>query len=81
MVTRMFVTYGFASRRSGSSADWPSRSSLTRLMTSLLFGISALDPITYGLVCFSLLGAAMLASYVPALRATMVNPVTALRAD
>jgi ABC-type antimicrobial peptide transport system permease subunit len=50
-------------------------------MTSLLFGTSALDPITFGLVSLSLVGAAALASYLPALRATTVNPVTALRAE
>jgi ABC-type lipoprotein release transport system permease subunit len=54
---------------------------LTRLMGSLLFEVSAMDPLTYGAVCLSLAGAALLASYVPALRATAVNPVTALRAE
>jgi putative ABC transport system permease protein len=50
-------------------------------MGSLLFEVSAIDPITYVAVCVSLVSAAMLASYVPALRATAVNPVTALRAE
>jgi putative ABC transport system permease protein len=80
-VTRMFLRYGLRLAAIGLFCGLAVAIVLTRLMTSLLFGISALDPITYGLVCFSLLGAAMLASYVPALRATMVNPVTALRAD
>jgi ABC-type lipoprotein release transport system permease subunit len=54
---------------------------LGRVMASLLFETSPLDPATYAAVCFSLVGAAMLASYLPALRATAVNPVTALRAE
>ena len=53
---------------------------LTRLMGSLLFEVSPIDSLTYVAVCLSLVAAAVLASYVPALRATMVNPVTALRA-
>ena len=54
---------------------------LTRLMGSLLFEVSPVDPLTYVAVCVSLTVAAMLASYIPALRATGVNPVTALRAE
>jgi len=54
---------------------------LARLMASLLFEVSPMDPLTYAFVCLSLAAAAMLASYVPALRATGVNPVTALRAE
>jgi putative ABC transport system permease protein len=55
---------------------------LTRLMSSLLSGITAfLDPLTYTMVQVFLLAAAALASYVPARRATTVNPVEALRAE
>jgi ABC-type lipoprotein release transport system permease subunit len=54
---------------------------LTRLMTTLLFEVSPIDPLTYVAVCLSLATAAVLASYIPALRATMINPVTALRAE
>ena len=52
-----------------------------RLMASLLFGVSALDPLTYGGVSLGLVAAAVLATYVPALRAATVNPVEALRAE
>jgi ABC-type lipoprotein release transport system permease subunit len=50
-------------------------------MSSLLFEVSPLDPVTFGGVSLTLLAAAGLASYVPALRAAGVDPVTALRAE
>ena len=52
-----------------------------RLMTSLLFGVSAIDPVTYAGVAAGLIGAALLACYVPAARAAVLSPVDALRAD
>ena len=54
---------------------------LTRLMSSLLFGISAVDPLTYAAVSVLLMAAAVLASYVPARRAMAIDPVEALRAE
>ena len=52
---------------------------LTRVMASLLFGVSATDLATFTAVAAVLIATAALASYIPALRATRVNPVTALR--
>ena len=54
---------------------------LTRVMSSLLFGITALDPTTYVVVSGVLIAAAALASYFPSRRATAVDPVEALRAE
>jgi hypothetical protein len=54
---------------------------LTRLMTKLLFGVSALDLTTYVAVCVLLVGAALTAAYLPARRATRVDPMEALRAE
>jgi len=52
---------------------------ITRLMSSLLFGVSATDPLTFVVVGTLLSFAALLASYVPARRAMRVDPIVALR--
>jgi predicted permease len=54
---------------------------LTRVMATLLFGISATDPLTFFSISLVLLAVAILASYIPALRATRVDPMIALRAQ
>ena len=54
---------------------------LSQLMTSLLFGISTRDPLTFALGRGTLVVVALSASCIPALRATGVDPVAALRAE
>jgi ABC-type antimicrobial peptide transport system permease subunit len=54
---------------------------LTRLVASLLFGVTPTDPLTFGAVMFVLTAVAALAGYVPAARAARIEPMSALRAS
>jgi ABC-type antimicrobial peptide transport system permease subunit len=50
-------------------------------MSALLYGVSTFDPLTYVVVAFGLGGTALLASYVPAYRASRIDPAEALRRE
>ena len=54
---------------------------LTRLMSSMLYGVSPVDPVTFGLVAVGLTAVAVAASYLPAHRAASADPLEALRAE
>ncbi len=80
-VQRMVLRQGFALAGVGVALGLGLAFGLTRLMSTLLFGVSAVDPITFGAVAIGLLTVALLASYLPARRAAKVDPMTALRLD
>jgi ABC-type lipoprotein release transport system permease subunit len=54
---------------------------LSRFLRTMLFGVRETDPATFAGVAVLLLGVAMLASWIPARRATRVDPLTAIRTD
>jgi putative ABC transport system permease protein len=80
-VKRMFVRQGITLGAAGVTCGLAGATLLTRLMASLLFGTSPLDPMTYGIVSLSLVAIAALASYVPARMASNADPVRALRGE
>jgi putative ABC transport system permease protein len=77
----MFVRSGLVLAGVGAAVGLVAAAGLTRLMSSLLFGVTALDPVTYATVSALLIVAAVLASYLPARRAMTVDPVQALQAE
>jgi len=80
-VTRLFLWHGLRLSALGVACGLAAAVASTRLMSSLLFEVSPLDPATYLGVSCGLVAAAALASYFPALRASGIDPVDALRAD
>lgn len=80
-LAKTFVGHGLVLAAIGVACGLAAAAVLTRLMSSLLFEVKAVDPLTYAAVSASLIAAALLASYLPALRATKVDPVEALRAE
>ena len=54
---------------------------LSRVLSSLLYGVSAADPLTYGAIVLAVAALALLASYVPALRASRLHPARVLRSE
>jgi predicted permease len=78
-IVRMIVRHAFELTIAGIVLGLIAAGALTRVMSSLLFGISATDAVTFAAVPVVLAAVALLASYIPALRATRVDPVVALR--
>jgi predicted permease len=81
LVRRMFVRHGLALTAIGLACGLVCAIWVTRVMSALLFEVSALDPLTYAAVSALLLAAASLATWLPARRATGVQPVDALRSE
>jgi ABC-type antimicrobial peptide transport system permease subunit len=78
---RMFVRHGLALAGIGVLVGLGVAAALTRLMSTLLYGVTPLDPLTYLVVPLILVTATALASYVPARRAASVDPVEALAVE
>lgn len=78
---QLFVRNGLVLAAIGVFIGLGAAACLTRLMKSLLFGISPLDPVVYASVPLILVTAAVLASYQPARRAAAVDPVEALKGE
>ncbi|MAG71238.1 MAG: ABC transporter permease [Vicinamibacterales bacterium] len=80
-VTRMVLRQGLVLAVTGVALGLVGAYWLTRLITGLLVGVSAVDPATYVTVSTTLTAIALLASYLPARRAAHVDPIQALRAE
>ena len=80
-VNRLVLKQGLVLTGVGLVVGLVAAFALTRLMSALLFGVTAVDGLTYGLVSLMLASVALLACYVPARRAAGVDPVEALRVE
>jgi putative ABC transport system permease protein len=80
-VRRMFLVDGLTLAAIGIAIGVAVAFGLMRLMSTLLFDVSPVDPLTYAVVSLALIAATTLASYVPAVRATTVDPIDALRSE
>ncbi len=75
----LFIRHGLLLTCTGVAVGLGAAVALTRLMSALLFGISPVDPLTFAAVGAVLGTVALLASYLPARRASSVDPIQALR--
>jgi predicted permease len=80
-VGRMFVRYGLTLAGVGLAVGLVAALGVTRLMSSLLFGVAPTDPAAYLVALAVILAAAALASYLPARRAAAISPVETLKSE
>jgi predicted permease len=80
-VRRMFLRHGLSLTAIGIALGIGVAVVITRVMSAFLFGVGPMDPATYAVVSAALAAVALLATYLPARRASRVDPAVALRAD
>jgi len=80
-VLRLLIRQGMTTVALGVAMGLAVALALTRLMSGLLFGVSPTDPLTFAGVALLLAGVALVACYIPARRATKIDPIAALRRE
>jgi ABC-type antimicrobial peptide transport system permease subunit len=80
-VRRLFLRHGLMLTGAGIALGMVASLGLSRVMSALLFGVGPMDPITYAAVSAGLAAVALLATWLPARRASRIDPIAALRAD
>ena len=80
-VSGLFVRRGILLASVGGAVGVVAAMGLSRSLSSLLFGVTALDPATYVASAIIVSAAALIASYIPARRASSVDPMESLRAE
>jgi predicted permease len=78
-VRRLFLRHGLVLTGTGIALGVGASLALTRVMSALLFGVSPMDPVTYAAVSLALAAVALLATWLPARRASRTDPIVALR--
>ena len=80
-VRRQFLRHGLVLTGAGIAVGVVASLALTRVLSALLFGVGPMDPLTYAAMSAALAAVAVLATWIPARRASRIDPVVALRAE